>query len=671
MKATISLRVGTPIWDTPARLDELMTLLDNYRDTIDEVAFFTGFTHPPLPLNVLQQRAVTMGNFIPRFKALGLRVGINHLATIGHLDENLEHSLNEPWQHLVDASGAVSPSCYCASDPRHQAYVREVYIAFAKAGPEFIWIDDDIRMESHQQSIRFACFCDLCMARFSAQVGATWTREALVAAFNTGTADERYALRSQWLEHNRQYIDTLFTQIRSAVDEVNPAIKLGYMVGEIPYSGWGSDRHAHVLAGPNNVEVKWRPGGGFYADNAPFDLLAKAHTIGRITASLPDAVIDVQSEHENFPYQPLAKSNMIFAAEIGAYIGAGCTGTALNLMGITPDPFDEYVPRFEAVRKRRGFFDRAVKTIGRSPTTGISVPFKRDHFAALKTDGDWFAATSWGADMAIVQELSTIGLPIGYPRSGGTGEDASSPVVILRADTVREFTDDELRGMLSGGALLDGPALQALNARGMGDLTGFTVCGSKDRDTIEQLSHDALNGRFGGWHRDCRPSFWPEPAWLLEPTHANSRVLAELIDFTPRSHGPVSGIFENALGGRVAIQGYYPYASLQSLAKCTQTKTVARWLSKDTLPAYISSFHKAALWCRRDDIGHTIVMLLNTSLDTVDNLTLRMRGVPELLQDIRDNNSEGVVNPAGSDGAYTEYRIGKLAPWEMALICPM
>ncbi len=664
MKAKISLRVGTPIWDTPARLDELVALLDNYSDTIDEVAFFTSFTHPSLPLVTIKQRAVTLGNVIPRFKALGLQVGINHLATLGHLDENLENSLSEPWQHLVDASGAVSPSCYCASDPRHQAYTREVYIALAQAGPEFIWIDDDVRMESHQQSIRFACFCDLCMARFSAQTGQTWTREDLVAALNTGSADERFALRSQWLEHNRQYIDALFGLIRSAVDEVDPAIKLGYMVGEIPYSGWGSEQHARALAGPRNVEVKWRPGGGFYTDTAPFDLLAKAHTIGRITASLPQTVTDIQSEHENFPYQPLAKSNAMFIAEIGAYIGAGCTGTALNLMGITPDPFDEYKPRFEAVRKRRDFFDRVVDTIGRSPTSGISMPFTRDHFAALNPAGDWFAAPSWGADMGIMQEMSTIGLPIGYT-------SVDSPVVILRADTVREFTDSDLRAFLSRGVLLDGPALQALNARGMGDLTGFAVRGSKDRDTIERFSTDPLNGRFAGWHRDCRPSFWLEPAWLIKPTSPDSRVLAEVIDFTPRSHGAVSGVFENSLGGRVAVQGYYPYSALQSLAKCTQVKTIARWLSKDQLPAYVSSFHKAALWCRRDTAGRTAILLLNTSMDEVDSLTFQMRGDTQFLMDIRNSDFDSGLPNIASDGVYTEYSIERLAPWEMALICPL
>ena len=84
---------------------------------------------------------------------------------------------------------------------------------------------------------------------------------------------------------------------------------------------------------------------------------------------------------------------------------------------------------------------------------------------------------------------------------------------------------------------------------------------------------DYRGQRFAGWHRDCRPSFNPEPAaWLIEPTSPQARPLSEIVDFTPKSFGPTSGVFENRLGGRVAVFGYYPWRFLQSLAKTSQLK---------------------------------------------------------------------------------------------------
>ena len=64
-----------------------------------------------------------------------------------------------------------------------------------------------------------------------------------------------------------------------------------------------------------------------YTDDRPGEALAKAHSVGRQLALLPDALTDIQYEHENFPYQRLKKSVRLFTAEIAAAIGAGCTGS--------------------------------------------------------------------------------------------------------------------------------------------------------------------------------------------------------------------------------------------------------------------------------------------------------------------------------------------------------
>ena len=102
--------------------------------------------------------------------------------------------------------------------------------------------------------------------------------------------------------------------------------------------------------------------------------------------------------------------------------------------------------------------------------------------------------------------------------------------------------------------------------------------------------------------RDCRPAFNPELTYLLEPL-PGAHPLSEVVDFTQTNLGVCSGVFENSLGGRIAVIGYFPWSLIQSLPKSTQLKTLFRWLTRDQFPAYIASYSSAALWLRRDAQG--------------------------------------------------------------------
>lgn len=650
-QAAISLRISTHLWRNEARRQELLALLEKQRGTIQEVAFFTSFTHPPLPYPTIVRLAEELHAVMPRFRELGLRVGINHLSTIGHVDENLKNSLAEPWQKITDINGTVAKASYCPLDPRFQTYVHDCYKVLAEAGPEFIWIDDDVRMANHRPAL-LSCFCDLCLARFAEEMGKTWTRQQLAAAMADENSAATRDLRRRWVGHNRWIINDLFGQIRAAVDEVDPEMPLGFMSCGMIYEGMAFAQWGKTLAGKQSVPVKWRPGGGFYTDDNPLGMLRKAHQIGRIAGAIPPADADVQYEHENFPYQKLKKSETIFVAETGAAMAAGCTGVALNLMGISPDPIGEYVPYFDRIRAAQPLFDRLAALAVRSPCEGIWPSI---------TPELW--ATGNQVDpMACLAELAEIGLPPAYAPEG-------AKIHLLSGNAVRAFSRAELEHLLAEAVLLDGSALRCLQEEGLGDLAGFEIAEVRDHDTIERFTDDELNGPHAGWWRDCRPSFWRTDAFVLRPLSDSVRVLAESIDFDQQSQGSVMGVYENRLGGRIAVLGYYPWTSLQNLAKTTQLKSLCRWLSRDRLPAYVPSFHKVALWCRRDRNGALVVPLLNASADTVHGVRLQVRaeGPFEL---VRLDGRQEKVATIGHDGPYQILELPALGPWETVLMTP-
>ena len=650
--ALISLRISTYLWMDDARRDELFKCLREYRGTIEEVAFFTAFTHSVLPYAEITRRAQLLSEIIPEFRKLGLRVGINHLTTIGHLDENLENSLNEPWQRITDINGTVAKGSYCPLDPRFQDFTRDCYKALAKAKPDFIWIDDDVRM-GHHPPAQFSCFCELCMTRFSEETGEEWTRDrANIEIHNEGALASRNT-RSKWVAHNSRIIDELFSLIRAAVDKVNPRIVLGFMPAAHLYEGMAFEKWGKTLSGPNSLPVKWRPGGGFYTDAQPLELLRKSHAMGRLAEAMPATDTDIQYEHENFPYQKLKKSETVFVAETAASIAAGCTGVALNLMGISPDPFGEYLPYFDRIRDARPFFDLMVSLVGRSSSEGLWPAMTPDIWAAGIGKGN--------ADpLPCLSELAEIGLPPAYSQAG-------AKVHLLSGDAVHSFKRSELEKIFAGAVLVDGPALRHLKELGLSELVGFEVAGTRDRDTIERFTDDPLNGVHVGWWRDCRPSFWRTDAFVLRPLNGQARPLAELIDFNRTVAGPVMGVFENRLGGRGAVAGYYPWTSLQNLSKSMQMKTLCRWLSRDRMPAYVSSFNKVALWCRHDADGQLIIPLSNASLDAVSGVRLHVLDNRQFRMMHIDGREEN-VNSSARDGVYTVLELPKLGPWEMVML---
>jgi hypothetical protein len=103
--------------------------------------------------------------------------------------------------------------------------------------------------------------------------------------------------------------------------------------------------------------------------------------------------------------------------------------------------------------------------------------------------------------------------------------------------------------------------LKQLNDLGYGDLTGFKIVQSENKDRIEKFTQHPLNGSFSGRERDNRQSFWNSPAFTLQKTNEKAQTLTSLIDYTGDEVSSCTmGIFENRLGGRICVAGDYPDA---------------------------------------------------------------------------------------------------------------
>ncbi|HAZ02859.1 MAG: hypothetical protein A2W90_17100 [Bacteroidetes bacterium GWF2_42_66] len=656
-KSFVSFRIGVPLWISETRCNELFDLFDKYKGVTDEITFFTSETHAPLPLETIKERTAILKERMEQVRKRGYKTGINILTTIGHHNENLDNSLKGDYTPMTNIDGAVCNGSFCPNDEHIREYVRDIYQFTTNANPDYIWIDDDIRFG--HMPIGQGCFCDNCLKIFEKETGIKYTRESLRKAFNEGLAEEKLKIREAWLQHNRNTISYLFELIEKTVHEINPTMPLGFMTGDRFFEGYDFDNWAKVLAGPNHVPVMWRPGGGFYNDNIPGDLAGKSHDIGRQVSVLPEEVVSIQSEIENFPYQRLKKAANIVVLEACSHIAAGCTGAAFNVLSMYDEPLDEYEPLVAKLQETRPFFDMMAKSLGRSPITGIQTFWNKSSYITGKLDnGNW---TSSG-NPVVSHEFYEIGLPICY-------SNEHSAVTILGKDNIFALPKDEIQKILSGGVYMDAPTLQQLNDMGFGELTGFEVTGSETKDRIEKFTNHPLNGDFAGRERDNRQSFWNSPAYTLRKTNVNAQALTSLIDYTGKQVSDCTmGIFENKLGGRICVAGYYPWTFMENLSKSSQAKSVFRWLSKDTLPGYIASFQKINLWIREPQDEKIALAFTNSSFDAVENMTLMLRTENTTIKLYDMECKETTIRSSGSDGLYQKFVISEVDPWQMRLV---
>jgi hypothetical protein len=656
----VAFRISPAHWQEEGQLQALLRFLSRHPRTADELAFFTAQTHPPLPVEEIERRAERLEAVLPEVREHGWGAGVNVLATIGHHEENLGNSLQGPWQRVMDPQGNTCRGCFCPAQPEQIDYIRRVYTLIAQTKPDFIWIDDDVRLAGHWP-ITFACFCNLCVQQFSRQVGTQFTRETLVSAFSSGTLEEKLVLRRAWLERNRGVIDNLFRNIEEAVHKVSPKIALGFMTGDRFYEGYSFERWAKTLSGPGHVPVRWRPGGGFYNDDSPLGLVSKAHDLGRQVSALPPEVQIIESELENFPYQLLRKSVHTTVIEAAADMAAGTTATAFNVLSMYPEPLAEYAPLFDQISQYRPFYTEMQARLGRSTVTGIWPAWNHDVFVSENPDGEWPAPSKSFFTAAYV--LAEIGIPLCYHPQGGAA-------TALAGSSVLAFSEADLRRMFSGGVLMDGEAWFAMKRLGLEKWTGVSEMQDVDRDATEVLSRHPLNAKFAGWSRDCRQSFWHELAYRLQPQNSNAELLASMVDYGAKDLGPSMTAFTNELGGRVVLMGYFPWNQIHGLSKSSQMKAVCRWLSYDRVPVLVESFAKVVVWSREGVDGRKAVVVLSASLDPLEELSIQVRS--DDLHFLHFDPTAKSVAIAGeeipSPGGYVRVTLRDLAPWSIHLL---
>lgn len=561
------------------------------------------------------------------FREAGINVSLQFACTLGHgvahtgADRTGLFQMGEP-EYMFGPNGERADYSFCWYGEKFRKYFEETAKLYAHIMPGTVWFDDDLRTTNHLPA-EFGCFCDRCIDRFNQNWGTAFTREELVHEINYGDL----VWRERWIEQTKDGIRSFSTMIAKAILEISPDSIMAVEYGRA-YTYTGSDYNylfdaLHELTGKN---VRSRPGGGFYWDRNPGDMLKKALEINFANFDLPDYVVDNYPEIESLPSVAFGKSYDGNCKEATLYLAYGCTGLtfAANDRGQEYPEYDEKLLRHFA--RYRPYWDRLIEVSRTTKCGGTAVYFSENsHLLPLKEGDEPF---EWTKQPGVGDtSLMRIGLPVSY-------DQKAAKVLILYPDAVSRLTGGEIEELLKKPVIAGGDTLLKLFERGYGDRFGVTVenlTGTDCRGREYYTDHPVNGESAGGW---CNESFFikfGQPAAQIMKGDGIEPLGRFVRSDDKKEMGFSSGFVttfdkDGAPLAKWAVFGYDFWLDIISSKKRDQIIGAADHLCGNTLPAKLLSHEQVAVIPRVDKDGKTVsVTLQSCSMGRTEALQLLIR----------------------------------------------
>ena len=596
-------------------LAEVLELLNRNPGICDEVWFCTEFGFPDLQKH--RESADLMVSAATEIRKLGILPGLQIANTIGLGGTFFAGNMVYRNQPLIGHDGTIA-DCNCPRDGKFLNYQRQLADIYASAiQPSSIWIDDDLRMNSHPP-VQYGCFCDKCLADFSLLQGRTWTRTELVTEL---VKPEQYSqLRQDWVEFGMSSLANVAGVIAEAAVKKAPLCRMGIQQCSLDWNTYYGPDLKQIFSALEKATGRKpgsRLGHGYYTDHhAPRGVLTKSFGIARQVERAGDSIEQICPEIENTNHTSMGKSPRGTAIESTLHMAMGCNSLSYALWNDMHLEGPEWMELFLAKFKVWLPLWKLMATFNQeSSLGGLDLTFGRHHVARAigKKEKPW---DIWNVHSNDVMQVTTLGLPL-------CPDSPLACASLLTAEAASGLTNEELKSLFKGGVLLDGEAVSQLQERSLGFDLGVRATFMPDNGAKEILTKDPLNGTYQGvsWGQFVN-SFYK-----LSFSKTSHHVLGEMRSSTEEVLGCATAVFENELGGRVGVLGYNGFQNLISSAKRMQLLKMADWVSKGQLPAILETNAQVVVCPRLSKTNGALkcVTLLNASIGETQPLLLRLR----------------------------------------------
>ncbi len=662
----LDLRLGNYQIDNAEKLIEKVK---KNPGSCDEVWLNSQAGYPKMEVH--KEFAEKMKKTAELFSKNGIKVSIQISNTLGHSDL---HGKTQDFsglvypgssvEKMVGPNGVKAEYCFCYYGETFRKYIEEMVRIYAAVKAECVWVDDDFRAMHHFPA-EYSCYCDDCIARFNKQYNTSFTREELVNEINYGDI----IWRERYIEYLKKGISELSAIITKAVMEISPDSQMGYQYGRF-FNYLGND-YTYVLESmykESGKPVKTRPGGGFYDDKNPDEMLIKLMEIDCANAVVPDYVSHCCPEIESTPDVFFGKSlegNCKEATLYLAYGNNGLTFAALN-KEFEIDNYDSTLLKW--LSKYRPYWDKLIKHNKGTTFGGVGIYESMDSYKkTLKKDDKPFSWVDIVGKRRL--ELMKIGVPISRSKKNVSA-------YVLYPEAVNYMTDNDIFELLKKPVITDAYAVHQLSERGFGKYFGAVVEPNEIDAAREYFNSHSINGEYAGiaWKASSYANNNAHiHAYTIKGCDGKTEPIGEYRDVFDKDicYGNVNAIVrtydENKNeASKWAVFGYSLWQDIISSVKRNQILNAIDYICDNKLPAKLISAEQVAVIPRKDNDGKTVmVSLQSVSIGTTQEMKLIIRNPKSenfVLTNEDINSEELSFEKCGDDYIV---KLPPLSPWDI------
>ena len=533
----------------------------------------------------------------------------------------------------------------------------------AKAHPAMICIEDDYTLSWGRGLNGGACYCKRHLADFAKRYGRALSAAEIADAFRR-RSPENLAVRRAFSDTLRESMVSLARRVRSAVDAVDPSIRI--MVcesGGAEKDGDLLEAVARAFAGGTRPVV--RPRGAIYgAETTPATIPdALAHAVW-VCEHLPGD-IEKFYEADTYPHNRFYSSAAQLMSLMAGAAVAGTDDYLFYCLQYLDDPLEDtgYADAFLSLKPRIDAVRRFVRERG-GRLCGARIYWRAEDLSLTRGIGYSHGGQQLWAGSYM---LSKFGVPY------TTRPDGGGPVLLI-GEVAETMSDVEIRELLSGGVLVDGPAAALLAKRGFGDLLGADVEPVEGRPRIvdERIRPEAGCSRRGkrtnAFYVFSAGSEGTAERFVRLVPHEGAEVWGDYYGPDGKVVMPSVVFSRNRLGGRVGIM---PMAlignrssGLYNLRKQELVRNLLERLSPESIP--VSAMGIPGIWVMASvsaDGKEMLLMINNLSGDDRTGVRLSFSSAWRGARASRLGENGELVSCGRTDAVWTvPFSFGQMQP---------
>jgi hypothetical protein len=302
--------------------------------------------------------------------------------------------------------------------------------------------------------------------------------------------------------------------------------------------------------------------------------------------------------------------------EMCAALMSGCNGITIDDVRVSEPRY--YLEMIEIIEAHRAFFDSLVERLDGKRLIG-GYAFERDDACARVTSGKFFPSN---AIKAFANECNFFDAGFNFTACRDDAE-----YFVISSDMCETLSDEEINHIFSRGVIMDSAAACRLADRGFAALCGYKSSrvytnGLKTVYTAHEFNTASTDMRRGGLQADFRSG---KGIYVID-TDERAQILTVCKSINDKYLGASDYIYENSLGGRVAVLGYASWSNAEQYERVDMLRNIVNWVSFGSPSLSIDGAYNILPILRRGADGSFCVMLTNACLDPSGSFTLRVNG---------------------------------------------